>query len=30
MNKLLCEQAVYSGQEQVAQLQENIRQKLLW
>ncbi|TRZ24453.1 hypothetical protein HGM15179_002660 [Zosterops borbonicus] len=29
MNKLLCEQAVYSGQEQVAQLQENIRQKLL-
>lgn len=30
MNKLLCEQAVHSGQEQVAQLQENIRQKLLW
>ncbi|XP_063255532.1 ATP-dependent RNA helicase TDRD9 [Prinia subflava] len=29
MNKLLCEQALYSGQEQVAQLQENTRQKLL-
>ncbi|KAM7024098.1 ATP-dependent RNA helicase TDRD9 isoform 1-T1 [Acridotheres tristis] len=29
MNKLLCEQAVHSGQEQVAELQENIRQKLL-
>ncbi|XP_048163767.1 ATP-dependent RNA helicase TDRD9 isoform X1 [Corvus hawaiiensis] len=29
MNKLLCEHAVCYGQEQVAQLQENIRQKLL-
>ncbi|XP_077036874.1 ATP-dependent RNA helicase TDRD9 [Agelaius phoeniceus] len=29
MNKLLCEQALHSGQEQVAQLQEDIRQKLL-
>ncbi|KAI1237565.1 hypothetical protein IHE44_0013645 [Lamprotornis superbus] len=29
MNKLLCEQAVHSGQEQVAELQENVRQKLL-
>uniref|UniRef100_A0A8C5NPW8 Tudor domain containing 9 n=1 Tax=Junco hyemalis TaxID=40217 RepID=A0A8C5NPW8_JUNHY len=29
MNKLLCEQAVHFGQEQVAQLQEDIRQKLL-
>ncbi|RMB98688.1 hypothetical protein DUI87_24906 [Hirundo rustica rustica] len=29
MNKLLCEEAVYFGQEQVAQLQENICQKLL-
>ncbi|KAJ7406563.1 putative ATP-dependent RNA helicase TDRD9 [Willisornis vidua] len=30
INKLLCEGAVCSGQEQMAQLQENIRQKLLW
>ncbi|XP_017663142.1 PREDICTED: putative ATP-dependent RNA helicase TDRD9 isoform X1 [Lepidothrix coronata] len=29
INKLLCERAVYSGQEQMIQLQENIRQKLL-
>ncbi|OWK56106.1 putative ATP-dependent RNA helicase TDRD9 [Lonchura striata] len=29
MNKLLCEQALVCGQEQVAQLQEDIRQKLL-
>ncbi|NXP21578.1 TDRD9 helicase, partial [Scytalopus superciliaris] len=29
INKLLCEHAVYSGQEQITQLQENIRQKLL-
>ncbi|XP_068874495.1 ATP-dependent RNA helicase TDRD9 isoform X2 [Aphelocoma coerulescens] len=29
MNKLLCEHALCYGQEQVAQLQENIRQKLL-
>lgn len=30
MNKLLCEQAVHSGQEQVEKLQETIREKLLW
>ncbi|XP_032919521.1 ATP-dependent RNA helicase TDRD9 isoform X2 [Catharus ustulatus] len=29
MNKLLCEQAVHSGQEQVEKLQETIREKLL-
>ncbi|KAM9290099.1 ATP-dependent RNA helicase TDRD9 [Cariama cristata] len=29
INKLLCECAVYSGQERMTQLQENIRQKLL-
>ncbi|XP_027529883.1 ATP-dependent RNA helicase TDRD9 isoform X2 [Neopelma chrysocephalum] len=29
INKLLCEHAVRSGQEQMIQLQENIRQKLL-
>ncbi|KAJ7400932.1 tudor domain containing 9 [Pitangus sulphuratus] len=30
INKLLCERAVYSGQDQMMELQENIRQKLLW
>ncbi|XP_062350742.1 ATP-dependent RNA helicase TDRD9 [Cinclus cinclus] len=29
LNELLCDQAVHCGQEQVAKLQENIRQKLL-
>ncbi|XP_050191582.1 ATP-dependent RNA helicase TDRD9 [Myiozetetes cayanensis] len=29
INKLLCERTVYSGQDQMIELQENIRQKLL-